>query len=72
MLLSPDPMFSVTVEYTTGDAQKITVENPRNQRVENRLSLFEGMEKLGLKLEVRKHPQPVLVIDHIEQKPTDN
>jgi uncharacterized protein (TIGR03435 family) len=36
------------------------------------LSLFEGVEKLGLKLEVRKHPYPVLVIDHIEQKPSEN
>jgi uncharacterized protein (TIGR03435 family) len=36
------------------------------------LSLFEGVEKLGLKLEVRKQPYPVLVIDHIEQKPTEN
>ena len=36
------------------------------------LSLFEGVERLGLKLELRKYPYPVLVIDHIEQKPTDN
>jgi uncharacterized protein (TIGR03435 family) len=36
------------------------------------LSLFEGVEKLGLKLEVRKHPYPVLVIDHMEEKPSDN
>jgi uncharacterized protein (TIGR03435 family) len=36
------------------------------------LSLFEGVERLGLKLEVRKSPYPVLVIDHIEEKPSDN
>ncbi|HME99857.1 MAG TPA: TIGR03435 family protein, partial [Terriglobia bacterium] len=36
------------------------------------LSLFEGVERLGLKLEVRKQPYPVLVIDHMETKPTDN
>jgi uncharacterized protein (TIGR03435 family) len=36
------------------------------------LSLFEGVGRLGLKLEVQKHPYPVLVIDHMEQKPTDN
>ncbi len=37
------------------------------------VSLFEALEKqLGLKLEVQKHPMPVLVIDHVEQKPTDN
>jgi uncharacterized protein (TIGR03435 family) len=35
--------------------------------------LGEALEKqLGLKLELRKQPMPVLVIDHIEQKPTDN
>jgi uncharacterized protein (TIGR03435 family) len=36
------------------------------------LSLFEGVERLGLKLELRKSPYPVLVIDHIEQKPVED
>jgi uncharacterized protein (TIGR03435 family) len=36
------------------------------------LSLFEGVQRLGLKLEIQKHPYPVLVIDHMEEKPTDN
>ena len=37
------------------------------------ISLFEALEKqLGLKLEVQKHPMPVLVVDHVEQKPTEN
>jgi uncharacterized protein (TIGR03435 family) len=36
------------------------------------LTLPEGIERLGLKLEQRKAPYPVFVIDHIEQKPTDN
>ena len=36
-------------------------------------SLFDAVEKqLGLKLEVRKRTYPVFVIDHIEEKPTDN
>jgi uncharacterized protein (TIGR03435 family) len=36
-------------------------------------SVFDAVEKqLGLKLEVRKRTLPVLVIDHIEEKPTDN
>jgi uncharacterized protein (TIGR03435 family) len=36
-------------------------------------TLFEAVEKqLGLKLEMQKRPMPVIVIDHIEQKPTDN
>jgi uncharacterized protein (TIGR03435 family) len=37
------------------------------------LSLFDAVEKeLGLKLELQKRPAMVLVIDHVEQKPTDN
>jgi uncharacterized protein (TIGR03435 family) len=36
------------------------------------LSLLDALEKqLGLKLEMRKRQLPVLVIDHIEEKPTD-
>jgi len=37
------------------------------------LSLFDAVSKqLGLKLEMRKRPLPVLVIDHVEEKPTEN
>jgi uncharacterized protein (TIGR03435 family) len=37
------------------------------------LSLFDEVTKqLGLKLEMRKRTLPVLVIDHVEQNPTDN
>ncbi len=37
------------------------------------ITVFEAVERqLGLKLEAQKHPMPVLVIDHVEQKPTDN
>ena len=37
------------------------------------ISLFDALDKqLGLKLELQKHPMPVIVIDHIEEKPTDN
>ena len=37
------------------------------------ISLFNAIEKqLGLKLEKHKRPEPVFVIDHIEEKPTDN
>jgi uncharacterized protein (TIGR03435 family) len=28
--------------------------------------------QLGLKLDMQKRPLPVLVIDHVEEKPTDN
>jgi uncharacterized protein (TIGR03435 family) len=37
------------------------------------ISLFDAVEKqLGLKLELQKRPMPVIVIDHLEQKPMDN
>ena len=37
------------------------------------LSLFDAIDKqLGLRLEAQKRPYPVFVIDHIEEKPTDN
>jgi uncharacterized protein (TIGR03435 family) len=37
------------------------------------VSLFDALQKqLGLKLAMRKRVMPVLVIDHIEEKPTDN
>lgn len=37
------------------------------------VSFVQAIEKqLGLKLESHKQPQPVLVIDHLEEKPTDN
>jgi uncharacterized protein (TIGR03435 family) len=35
-------------------------------------SLFNAVEKLGLKLESRKAPVEVLVIDHAEKTPSDN
>jgi uncharacterized protein (TIGR03435 family) len=36
------------------------------------VTLFDAVEKLGLKLEKQNRPVPMLVIDHIERKPTDN
>ena len=36
-------------------------------------TLLEAVDKqLGLKLELQKRPMPVFVIDHIEQRPTEN
>jgi hypothetical protein len=37
------------------------------------ISLFDAMtNQLGLKLELQKRPMPVLVIDKVERKPTEN
>jgi uncharacterized protein (TIGR03435 family) len=36
-------------------------------------TLFEAIDRqLGLKLSLRKHPMPVLIIDHIDRRPTEN
>jgi len=51
---------------STGDAS--TASDPSGA-----LSIFDAVSKqLGLKLEKQKRPLPVLVIDHVEEKPTDN
>jgi len=51
-----------------GDASQQAASDPSGA-----LSLFDAVNKqLGLKLEKEKRPLPVLVIDHIEEKPTDN
>ncbi|MGD1072561.1 MAG: TIGR03435 family protein [Bryobacteraceae bacterium] len=36
------------------------------------ITLFDAMEKLGLKLEPAVTPLPVIVVDSVNQKPTDN
>jgi uncharacterized protein (TIGR03435 family) len=37
------------------------------------MSLFDAVQKqLGLKLELRKRPMRVLVIDHVDEKPSDD
>jgi len=34
--------------------------------------LMDGLEQAGLKLELRKLPAEVLVVDHVERLPADN
>jgi uncharacterized protein (TIGR03435 family) len=37
------------------------------------VSFFDVIKKqLGLKVVKKKHPEPVLVIDHINEQPTEN
>jgi len=35
-------------------------------------SIFMSMQRMGLKLEARKAPLPIIVIDHLEKSPTEN
>ncbi len=51
-----------------GDAAALAASDPSGA-----VTLFEAVTKqLGLKLEMQKRPMPVLVIDHVEEKPTEN
>ena len=34
------------------------------------ISIFQSLEQLGLKLETRKAPMEMIVIDHLEKSPT--
>jgi uncharacterized protein (TIGR03435 family) len=36
------------------------------------VTIFQAIEKLGLKLERQKRPMPVIVIDRLERTPTEN
>jgi uncharacterized protein (TIGR03435 family) len=46
---------------------------PKASEPNGALSFFDAISKqLGVKLEMHRRPMPVLVIDHIEEKPTDN
>jgi uncharacterized protein (TIGR03435 family) len=47
--------------------------NPNSTDPTGAMSVFDAVNKqLGLKLEMRKRSMPVLVIDHVEEKPIDN
>lgn len=60
--------FGILQESLKGSSQPGGVADPNGA-----LSLADAVSKqLGLKLELEKRPAPVLVIDHVEQKPTEN
>ncbi len=78
---SPPPVILGRIEWKGGSqnagapsaggvspAQSLAAGDP-----DGTISIFEALEKqLGLKLESRKVPGSVLVIDHVEEKPTEN
>jgi len=56
-----------------GDANPAAGVMPEASDPTGGYTIFEAIEKeLGLKLEKQKRPMPVIVIDHIEPKPTEN
>jgi uncharacterized protein (TIGR03435 family) len=56
-----------------GDAAAAAGTAPAASDPNGGYTIFQALEKqLGLKLEMQKRPMPVIVIDHLEQKPTEN
>jgi uncharacterized protein (TIGR03435 family) len=45
---------------------------PAESAAEPRASIFSSIQKLGLKLEARKVPLEVIMVDHAEKTPTEN
>jgi uncharacterized protein (TIGR03435 family) len=70
MFLMPAPMYRGPVGEGGRDTPAMpTAADPTPTGV----SIFEAVEKqLGLKLTMQKRPMQVIVIDHVERKPTEN
>jgi uncharacterized protein (TIGR03435 family) len=69
-------VWDFTLSFSSAGLVRRAVSNSEaGQRGEpnGAVSVFDAIDQqLGLKLEMHKRPIPVLVIDHIEDKPTDN
>jgi uncharacterized protein (TIGR03435 family) len=66
--------YDFTLSFSSVDKILPTAGDAANSSDPNgALSVFDAVNKqLGLKLEKTKRPYPVLVIDHIEETPTEN
>jgi uncharacterized protein (TIGR03435 family) len=66
--------YDFTLSFSSADKILSTADDAANSSDPNgALSVFGAVNKqLGLKLEKTKRPYPVLVIDHIEETPTEN
>ena len=68
---------NVAVEYTGFDAAngtgfRVVGGAPLPAEAEPGLSLFTSIQELGLKLEPRKVPGEMVIVDRIEKTPTEN
>jgi uncharacterized protein (TIGR03435 family) len=65
---APDRAFEAMGEYGKATA----AEQPADLSSSSAPNLFTAIRSLGLRLERRKEPVRMVVIDHIERFPTDN
>jgi uncharacterized protein (TIGR03435 family) len=60
-------------KYTFDLKYSLQLMGPMISNTADRISIFDAVEKqLGLKLEQRQVPTPVIVVDSVNRKPTDN
>lgn len=65
--------FSQATAVQSASAQQAAASGAGPADPNGTLSLSEAIgRQLGLKLELEKRPAPVLVIDHVDQRPSDN
>jgi uncharacterized protein (TIGR03435 family) len=65
--------FSVTFTRNAGGERMRDSDADQAADPSGALDIFEALEKqIGLKLEKRKRTVQMVVIDHLEQKPTEN
>jgi uncharacterized protein (TIGR03435 family) len=70
-------VFDFKLEYSPGDNQVVApgdgTQRPTSTDATASPSLFAALqEQLGLRLQARRLPIQILVIDHVERVPTDN
>jgi uncharacterized protein (TIGR03435 family) len=65
-----DLLFSP--ESTVGMMPPPGGERPSSTPSEGAPSIYDSVERYGLKLEPRKAPMEILIVDHIERTPTEN
>lgn len=70
--LSPEDFTAMIVRSALSAGVQLPPQAMRALDISSGDSLFSALEMLGLKLEPRKGPVEILVVDHMERKPTDN